>query len=124
MVMFGWGLGDFIPGVGVAMTHDYIPAKRALESSRTTVFVLDVTEADYHTLEAGLQMAAKDTGGSYQKTYLFPQLAMDKIEKTMSGYYVLVVKRPPELQRGVHKILVDVKRRGIEILARDSFVDK
>ena len=123
MVMFGWGLGDFVPGIGVLMTHDYIPAKRALESARTSVFVLDISEADYHTLEAGLKVAAKDTGGFYQKTYLFPQMAMDRLEKAISGYYVLVVKRPPELKPGVHKIEVDVKKRGASVLARTTFVD-
>ena len=36
-----------------------------------TVFALDITNADYHTLEVGLEQVAEDTGGFYAKTHLF-----------------------------------------------------
>jgi hypothetical protein len=51
-------------------------------------------------------------------------MAMDKLERTMSGHYVLVVKRPAGLARGVHELDVSVKKRGATVLARKTVVDK
>lgn len=123
LVMFGWGLGRFGSG-GVRMTPDYFPAKRALEKSRTSVFALDVSVADYHSLEVGLKKAAEDTGGFYAKTHLFPRFAMEKLERTISSRYELFVKRPPGLPRGLHRIEVDlVGRRGVSVLVREMWED-
>jgi hypothetical protein len=33
------------------MTADYEPARRAPQKARCSVFALDVTDADYHSLE-------------------------------------------------------------------------
>ena len=93
MVLFGWGLGVYTP-VGVVMTRDYMPAKRALEASRTSVFSMDISDADYHSLEVGLGKVSADTGGFYAKTHIFPTIGMRKLERAISGHYVLVVKRP------------------------------
>ncbi|HEY0592800.1 MAG TPA: VWA domain-containing protein [Thermoanaerobaculia bacterium] len=123
LVMFGWGLGRFGSG-GVRMTPDYYPAKRALEKARTSVFALDVTVADYHSLEVGMKKAAEDTGGFYAKTHLFPQLAMEKLERTISGRYEIFVKRPPQLPRGLHRIEVEVVgRRDAEVMVREMWED-
>jgi VWFA-related protein len=123
LVMFGWGLGR-LGSSGVRMTPEYFPAKRALEKSRTSVFALDISVADYHSLEAGLKKAAEDTGGFYEKTHLFPKYAMDKLERTISARYELFVKRPPDLPRGLHRIEVDVVgRRGVSVLAREMWED-
>ena len=123
IVMFGWGLGRF-GSSGVRMTPDYFPAKRALERARASVFALDVTVADYHSLEVGMKKAAEDTGGFYAKTHIFPQFAMDKLERTISGRYELFVKRPPDLPRGLHRIDVDVVgRRNVSVLVREMWED-
>ena len=123
LVMFGWGLGRYGSG-GVRMTPDYFPAKRALEKARTSVFALDVTVADYHSLEVGMKKAAEDTGGFYAKTHLFPRYAMEKLERTISGRYELFVKRPPELPRGLHRIEVDVAgHRDASVLVREMWED-
>lgn len=124
MVLFGWGLGVYTP-VGVIMTRDYLPAKRALESSRTSVFSMDISDADYHSLEVGLGKVSADTGGFYAKTHIFPTIGMKKLERAISGHYVLVVKRPESLPRGRHDVEVQVPgRRGIEVLARSSYLDR
>jgi VWFA-related protein len=123
LVMFGWGLGRF-GASGVRMTPDYFPAKRALEKSRTSVFALDISVADYHSLEVGLMKAAEDTGGFYAKTHVFPQHAMNKLERTISARYELFVKRPAELPRGLHRIEVSVVgKRGVTVLAREMWED-
>jgi len=90
MIYLGWGLGRFGAG-GVRMTPDYAPAVRALEAARTTVFVLDVTDAGFHSLEVGLEKVAKQTGGTYDKTNQFTQQATRRLARTISGYYVLTL---------------------------------
>jgi hypothetical protein len=88
LVFLAWGLGDFSP-MGTRMTPAFAPAVRALTAARATVFVLDVTEADSHSLEVGLRGIAEETGGTYDKTNLFPSLAVRQLARTISGYYVL-----------------------------------
>lgn len=123
LVMFGWGLGRF-GSSGVTMTPDYFPARRALEKSRTSVFSLDISRADYHSLEVGLKKASEDTGGFYAKTHLFPKLAMGRLERTLSARYELFVKRPPELPRGLHEVSVEVVGRpGAVVLVREMWED-
>jgi VWFA-related protein len=90
VIYLGWGLGRFSTG-GVHMTPDYKPAVRALGAAKASVFVLDVTSADYHSLEVGLESVAADTGGVYLKTFRHPQLATRTLAKTISGYYVLTL---------------------------------
>src|SRR5439155_16020303 len=64
IVLVGYGMGRLGFG-GVSMEADYEPARRALVAARTSVFSLDVTTADYHSLEAGLQLISAQTGGFY-----------------------------------------------------------
>ena len=93
LVFLGWGLGRFGRG-GVTMTPDYEPARQALLKARCSVFALDVTNADYHSLEVGLIQVAEDTGGLYAKTHIFPDAALKRMERALSGYYVLSIERP------------------------------
>ncbi|MGZ5474823.1 MAG: hypothetical protein ACXWG4_12775, partial [Thermoanaerobaculia bacterium] len=123
MILFGWGLGK-LAGGRVTMDTKYPIARRALEQARVTVFSLDTTDADYHDLEFGLGKAAKDTGGFYAKTHIFPQIALDRLQRTLAGHYELEVRRPAELRPGTHDIEVRVKRRGTHVMARSSFMDE
>jgi VWFA-related protein len=104
LVMFGWGMGEFSPPV-VRVHHDYEPARRALAAARVTVFALDITDADWHTLEFGLQVVAADTGGFYARTNLFPDQAMGRLEKALVGHYVLVLASPTD-EPGEHSVEV------------------
>ena len=90
LIFLGWGLGRF-DGGGVDMVPAYRPAVRALAAAHASVFVLDVTSADYHSLEVGLQNVAAATGGIYLKTFRLPGLAVRTLAKTISGYYVLTL---------------------------------
>ena len=76
MIYTGWGLGAYFAGT-VVMTPDYDDAHAALTRARVTVFVLDITRADYHSLEIGLETIAEDTGGTYEKTYRQPRQMTD-----------------------------------------------
>ena len=120
LVLFAWGIGR-LERTRVVVDDDYGRARRALASARVAVFSLDVTDADYHSLEAGLQAVADDTGGFYERTHQFAGLAMMRLEGALAGHYVLIVEKP-EPKRGTHTITVElVKRRGI-VLARSSYV--
>ncbi len=117
MVYLGWGLGRFGSG-GVRMTPDYKPAVKALSKARVSVFVLDVTSADFHSLEVGLQSVAAATGGIYASTFRLPGVATHQIARAISGWYVLTFDR--EALDGIEPGQATVKLRGRrgEVLAR------
>ena len=85
------------------------------------MFCLDVTQADYHSLEAGLQQVAEDTGGFFERTHVFPARALNRLAGALAGHYVLMVDRPP-LPKGRHRVDVSVPHRRATVLVRD-FVD-
>ncbi len=125
VVFFGWGLGHLSGGSAirrVTMGHDYAPARAALARARATVFAIDVTDADYHDLEVGLEQVAEDTGGFYAKTNNFPSQAMTRLEGALAGHYVLVVVRP-DGPHGTHVVTVEVAQPGLTVLARPTYDD-
>jgi hypothetical protein len=107
--------------VGVFLDHDYGPARQALVEGRVTVFALDVTNADYHTLEVGLEQVAEDTGGFYAKTHLFPGQAFDRLGRALEGHYLLTFAKP-DLKPGEHDIDIGLVGRKGTVLARPSYV--
>jgi len=117
MIYLGYGLGRFGVG-GVRMTPDFKPAVKALSRARVSVFVLDVTSADFHSLEVGLQTVAAATGGTYASTFRLPGVATDRIARAISGWYVLTFDR--EALDGIEPGQATVKLRGRrgEVLAR------
>ncbi len=118
LVLIGHGFGRFGRS-GVAMENDYGPARRALVASRTSVFSLDVTDADYHSLEAGLQLISEETGGFYARTHIFPDVAMRRLSGALAGYYVLFVEKPESRRPGL-VIEVELTRRKGQVLATTS----
>ena len=121
LVLFGWGLGRMQGRSGVHAEPEYGPAVEALYAARTTVFALDVTEADYHSLEVGLERVAEDTGGFYAKTHLFPSQAIRRLERALEGHYVLTFTKP-DLPPGEHAIDIALVGRKGTVLARPSYV--
>ena len=118
LIYLGWGLGRYGSG-GVRMTPDYEPAVRALLAARATVFVLDVTDADYHSLEVGLESVAEATGGTYAKTHLFPSQATGHLAGTISGYYVLALDTSA-LPAGAKQVRVTLRDRPGEVFAQPA----
>lgn len=123
LLLFGWGLGR-LAGGRVSMGGEYLIAKRALEAARTSVFSIDITQADWHSLGVALEKAAVDTGGFYAETYSFPQLGIDRLERTLQGHYELEVRKPELKTLGVHTIEVNVARRGAVVMSRTTYIDK
>jgi VWFA-related protein len=121
LILIGWGMGE-LGLTGVRMTHEYEPALAALGRAGVSVFTLDVTDADYHSLERGLRQVAEDTGGTYARTHRFAATAMRQLEAALSGHYVLSFERP-DLPRGEHRIRVRLHGRRGTVLARAKYTD-
>jgi VWFA-related protein len=123
LLLMGWGLG-VRSGGRVHMRPQWTAARQALDASRTSIFALDTTVADYHDLEVGLIKAAEETGGFYAKTHIFPQIAIERLQRTLSGHYELELRRPDALPRGTHPVIVTVKNRSALVLAPQSYRDR
>ena len=121
LVFFGWGLGTKA-GPRVWLGASYAGARYALLKARVAVYAIDVTDADGHDLEVGLQRLAADTGGFYAKTDLFPGQAITRVEGALAGHYVLVLVRP-QGPRGLHALSVELPGRALTVLAKPSFRD-
>jgi VWFA-related protein len=122
LVLIGHGFGRFTLD-GVMMENAYEPARRALVAARTAVFSLDVTNADYHSLEAGLQLVSDQTGGFYARTHIWPDQAMRRLSGALAGYYVLFVEKPDSL-RATHDLAVSLTRRKGRVLATSSYSER
>ena len=122
LVLIGHGFGRFGRG-GLTMDDDYGPARQALVASRTSVFSLDVTDADYHSLEAGLQLVSEDTGGFYARTHLFPGQAIRRLAGALEGYYVLFVEKP-EGHPEEHDLDVALARGRGRVLAASRYAER
>ena len=104
------------------MKRDWKAARYALDAARVSIFALDTSYADYHDLELGLQAAAAETGGFYAKTHLFPGIAVERLQRTLSGHYELTLRAAESLRPDTHALDVRVKRRGARVLAPMSVV--
>lgn len=126
LVVFGHGFGRILGGISlgsasVGYDRDYDVARRLLARARTTVYCLDLTQADSHTLEAGLISVAEDTGGFYARTHLFPGQAIARLGEALGGHYEVAFEKP-DLPPGEHHIRVDlIGRKGV-VLARRTYV--
>jgi VWFA-related protein len=118
LVLFAGGMGRLVGGMVMAEA-DYGPAIEALTAAQTTVFAMDITEADAHSLEIGLQAVAQDTGGTFAQTYNFPGVAMALLERALAGHYELSLEAPPN--RGTHTLEVKLIGRKGTVLARPTF---
>ena len=121
LVFFGHGMGQ-LSGPGVSFHGDYDLARRALLEASVTVFTLDVTDADHHTLEVGLQQVAAETGGFYARAHNFSGQAVSRLEEALAGHYVLEVVHPSG-PSGRHELEVDLVNRSGRVLARKTYFD-
>ena len=125
MVFFGWGLGSTQGGLSgpvASETRDYSEMIYSLGRARVNLFTLDVADADYHSLEDYLKQVSQVTGGRYQKTHLFPALAMELVRRTISGRYILVIVKPRGT-RGDHMIEVELVGKKGYVHARQYYQD-
>ena len=119
MLYFGWGLQvDGSPKEG----RDVGEAIGALYEARVNVFTLDISDADYHTLEVQLMGMADLTGGRYEKTHIFTGGALSRVVRSLGGRYVLVFVKP-EGSRGFHPLSVELAGRSGDVIARTYYQD-
>jgi VWFA-related protein len=116
MLFLGWGIGRF-GSSGLRMTPAYGPAVRALRAARTSVFVLDVTSADAHSLAGGLEGVAAATGGAYFSTYRLPALATRTVARAISGYYLLTLDHASFAEEE-GRVRVELRGKRGTVLAR------
>jgi VWFA-related protein len=125
MVYFGWGLASTVGGVTgpvASESKDYSDMIYTLGRARIQIFTLDVADADYHSFEDYLKQAAQLTGGKYEKTNVFPALAMDLVRRAISGHYILVAVKPRGT-RGDHSIEVELVGAKGAVYARQYYQD-
>ena len=68
--------------------------------------MLDVSSGA-HRLEAGLRVLASDTGGTYNSTFDFPDLARLRLRRALEGTYEIVF-RSPRPGRGWHGVEIEL----------------
>lgn len=117
LILLGYGFGRWSPMTGVTLMDGYDEASAALQRARVAVFTLNVTQADYNSLQAGLQTVAAETGGMYASTFVFPDLAIQRVTRALAGHYVLFAEKP-DLERGLHRIDVRLVGRKGRVFAR------
>ena len=125
VVLIGYGFGQLtvtLGMVGAMLDRSYAEARAALHAARAAVFCLDVTTADYHTFEVGLQTVAVETGGFFARTHLFARRAIDRVANALVGHYVLFVEAP-DVEPGTHRIEVELVREKGTVFARSSYVE-
>jgi len=125
IIMFGWGLGEYA-GRGMISYKEFGPTQLALETARAAVFTLDVSDADWHTLEAGLKTMSENTGGFYEKTHVLPTLAMNKLRRTLSGRYEIVLFKPDKIEDDpIHAVEIKVRGKGdVRVLTRGTWIER
>jgi VWFA-related protein len=97
-------------------------AVNALQQARVNVFTLDVSDADWHTLEVTLMRLADLTGGTYAKTHVFSTQALELAFRAIEGRYVVVFTRP-DRPPGRHSLDLSLRAKKGRVLARPFFDD-
>lgn len=119
ILFLGWGLAvNHSPREGRELGR----ALAALLDARVHVFTLDVTDADYHSLEWRLRDISELTGGHYEKTYHF-RGSLERVQKQLEGRYVLVFARPKLGYTGFHKVDIELVGKKGRVLARPGYED-
>jgi VWFA-related protein len=122
IIVLGYAMGTWLPRFGaVYMAKEYADAFAALQKARVSVFCVDLTKADYHPREEGLQMIANDTGGFYMQSHIFTAAIFDRLAGALAGYYALLVE-PPDAQKGERQIDVRLVHRRGTVFAKRRYV--
>lgn len=118
LLLFGSQIGMW---TGHTTTY-YELGRRALGEAGVSVFCLDISDGE-HRLAWTLQRLADETGGLYMPTYEFPGFAMRTVERALSGYYVLVFRKPPG-SPGEHTIRIRLAHREGTVRHRRFYDDR
>ncbi|MEM8933586.1 MAG: hypothetical protein AAGE94_20520 [Acidobacteriota bacterium] len=116
VIFLGWGLGRF-GASGVSWEADFEPAIHAFRRSRIPVHALDITDAKRHSLEAGLQSLAWNTGGSYYRAADLAPIVVRQVIANLAGYYLVSVdaERLATLRAGRRDIHLELDVDGADL---------
>jgi VWFA-related protein len=107
MLFFGWTAAT----TRETWRDEYPAILEAIGKAETSVSVLDVSDgrrvSNKPVLLGSLKSLASDTGGLYNETYDFPDLARQRVERSLEGYYELVFRDPAGV-RGWHQVEVEL----------------
>jgi len=120
IVLFGHGFGRYT-AAGVMKEKGYDEALAALQRARAAVFSIDVTLADYHSLEAGLQSVSEETGGFYERSFHFPDRTIQRLVGALAGHYVLIIDAADAAASNRTDLSLKLTRHRGTVLARSSF---
>jgi hypothetical protein len=116
LLYFGFGVGRLSLTGGPGAEYDR--ALAALKRAGIGVFVLDVTEADFHTLELALKDVVDETGGTYLRARDTSKETLARLATVATSYYQLHVD-PRDLPRRPGRVDVDlVGGRGRVLVPR------
>jgi hypothetical protein len=118
MLFFGWTAAT----TKETWRDEYPAILEAIGRAETSVSVLDISDGRRVTtkpvLPQSLKDLASDTGGLYNETYDFPDLARRRVERSLEGYYEIVF-RDPAIRRGLHEVEIElVGRAGTPVFHR------
>jgi hypothetical protein len=111
LLFFGWSIGR---PKRDSWFLEYPAMIEAISKARTSVFVLDVSDA-HHSLEPSLKLLAADTGGLFNGGCIYEMmycadLARLKTERAIEGGAYELVFRDPATKRGWHEVEVQLVR--------------
>jgi VWFA-related protein len=92
---FAFGLGVF-SGAGVLERPDQDRAVDSLRAANATLFTIDLTNADFHSLEGPRIRTTRETGGLYVRGHVRPAMALERLRDAAAGYYVLSYVPPAD----------------------------
>jgi VWFA-related protein len=110
MLFFGWTAAT----TRETWRNEYPAILEAIGRAETSVSVLDVSDGKRvgpkPVLLGSLKSLAADTGGLYNETFDFPDLARLRVERSLDGSYELVF-RGPAGGRGWHDVEITLAAR-------------
>jgi hypothetical protein len=111
MLFFGWTAAT----TKETWRDEYPAILEAIGKAEVSVSVLDISDGRRVTtkpvLPGSLHDLASDSGGLYNETYDFPDLARRRVERSVEGYYE-VVFRDPASRRGMHEVEIELVGRA------------
>lgn len=120
MIFVGWGVGSWSPQSGMMYNSTYYRAVEELIEADVSVFSLDLTMADYHSLAEGMAKLSGQTGGAYWSLYRWPDKAVKMINGTLAGYYSLTYEHPTDLRKNAKYRLTLKDTKGY-LVVRDPY---
>lgn len=111
VVLLGWGLGRY-GSDGVKMNPSWPRAKAALGRIDAPLFIVDISDADFHSLEVALQEGARATGGAYLRAKDFPEGVAKRLANALRTTVQVWLRVPADTPDGAPVTVALRERAG------------